>query len=92
MNYLRMFLVQCEEELPRIVASLTAGDKQEADRISHSLKGAAGTVGATRVHLAVTDLNQAIRKGKSDEEIASCLDALGRELQPLLNGIRCMPG
>jgi two-component system sensor histidine kinase/response regulator len=48
---------------------VAADDFTEARRLAHTLKGVAGTVGATRVHARVTELEQAICDRRAASEI-----------------------
>lgn len=86
-----MYLEHHAQDMAHLHACLEAGDRQEADRISHAIKGAAGTLGAQRVHALATDLNRAIREGRSDDEIARALAALEDTHQQFLDGIRALP-
>ncbi|NHC05249.1 CBS domain-containing protein [Azonexus fungiphilus] len=50
------------DDFARIRELLAADQRDEAHRLAHSLKGAAGTLGATATFQAATDLDQAIRQ------------------------------
>ncbi|AHF05471.1 hypothetical protein MARPU_08065 [Marichromatium purpuratum 984] len=61
-------------------AQLAAADEQSAQRLAHTLKGAAGNVGAVRVQHAAQALERALASAVDDETIdglqAECLAAL----------------
>jgi HPt (histidine-containing phosphotransfer) domain-containing protein len=65
----------------RLQSVIAAGDLEEAGRLAHSLKGAAGMAGATAVQQAAACIEQALREtGRVDnallEELAHGLDVL----------------
>lgn len=66
-------------DFERMQAHCAAGELGEVRRLAHSLKGAAATLGASRVHLAAAELDSAIRNERPGEEmparIAHCHDA-----------------
>ncbi|HZX30092.1 MAG TPA: PAS domain S-box protein, partial [Rhodocyclaceae bacterium] len=53
---LRKFAAGCPASLAAIRLALEAGDNDEARRLAHSMKGAAGNLGATGVQAAAADL------------------------------------
>lgn len=58
-----------------ILAALDRGDTGEAQRLTHSLKGAAGMIGASALHIGATAAEQAIRTGLPRmREYAAALD------------------
>ncbi|MCL2635884.1 MAG: response regulator, partial [Betaproteobacteria bacterium] len=80
-------------DFPVIARHLAAGENKEARRLAHSLKGAAGALGAVLVQAAAAELEMAIR----DEQPAPAIEslrlrlaetyaALGDVLRPLLAG------
>ena len=59
-----------------ILAALDRGDTSEAQRLAHSLKGAAGMIGASALHIGATAAEQAIRTGLPRmRDYAAALDA-----------------
>ncbi|PKO88046.1 MAG: hypothetical protein CVU18_08685 [Betaproteobacteria bacterium HGW-Betaproteobacteria-12] len=70
---------------------LASGDRDEARRLAHSLKGAAGTLGAVAVQAAAAAGETAIREGATATELepllahlADSYQQLGAALRPLL--------
>jgi HPt (histidine-containing phosphotransfer) domain-containing protein len=57
-----------------IRTALDCGDRALAHRLSHTLKGAAGMIGARPLHHAASALETALRTSSGDE--AACLEAL----------------
>lgn len=57
-----------------IRVAMDAGDRALAHRLSHTLKGASGMIGARPLHQAACALETALRTSSGDE--AACLDSL----------------
>ena len=56
--------------------------------MAHSLKGGAGSIGATAVQHAALELELACAKGKGNEGVAEALQAVMAQLQPLLDQLK----
>ena len=65
-----------------IRAALDSGDRALAHRLSHTLKGAAGMIGARPLHQAASALETALRTGSGTE--AQCLGALAPALSQVI--------
>jgi len=65
-------------------AALSAGDAATAERTAHSLKGAAGTLGAVTLSDAAANAETAIKTGHGVE---AALKALSLSIDPLLAAI-----
>lgn len=63
-------------DLSALRQRLVEGDRLEARRIVHSLKGAAATLGATQVQNCAAELEAAIQKGKALPELESSIEIL----------------
>jgi PAS domain S-box-containing protein len=74
--------------IDQIRNKLAAGDRNEAKRLAHSLKGAAGTLGATMLQLRARDLEFAIRDESPATEIESLATAVAAEYAQLATAIR----
>jgi two-component system sensor histidine kinase/response regulator len=77
------------DDFARIRQELTDGNPNEARRLAHSLKGAAGTLGASDVRQTAAELEAAIRdqSGNIEPLLSACAaayEALSTRLQPLL--------
>ncbi len=77
------------DDFARIRQELTDGNPNEARRLAHSLKGAAGTLGASDVRQTAAELEAAIRdlSGNIEPLLSACAlayTALREHLQPLL--------
>jgi two-component system sensor histidine kinase/response regulator len=77
---------------------LAAGDAEEARRLAHSLKGAAGTLGAVAVQTAAAALETAIRESQPEAALEPLLQMLAEayaglacRLRPLLPAAESPP-
>jgi HPt (histidine-containing phosphotransfer) domain-containing protein len=66
-------------------AALLIGDAAAAERAAHSLKGAAGTLGAAFLSEAAADAETAIKTGRG---VPETLRSLSHVLDPVLQAIR----
>jgi len=60
-------------DFERMRQLLAAGEREEARRLAHSLKGAAATLGATRIFQSAAEVDQGFRQGRSDTDILSAI-------------------
>ncbi|HZP07810.1 response regulator [Methyloceanibacter sp.] len=84
-SLLRKFADQQGSTVEDMRAALAAGDLGSAERMAHSLKGAAGTLGAVGLSEAAAEAETAIKAGKGMEQAISIL---ATSLTPVLQGIR----
>jgi CheY-like chemotaxis protein len=78
-DLLSQFVVRQKSTGSRIKEALEAGDHEQAHRLAHSLKGAAGNLGINQIFCSAGDLERAISGSLSGvdrlvEELASALD------------------
>ena len=85
---LGMFADTNADVVERVNACLAAGDQEGVGRLAHSLKGAAGNVGATGVFDLATAICNAVRDGRGADVLAELLNALTGTMPPLLAAIR----
>jgi CheY-like chemotaxis protein len=84
-SLLRKFADQQEAVVADIKAALAIGDGGTAERAAHSLKGAAGTLGAASLSEAAAIAEKAIR---TKDGLEDALSSLALELAPVLHAIR----
>jgi len=100
LRVLRLFADSHGQEVERIQAALAAGQREEARRLAHSLKGSAGSVGALRLQ-ALAAAVEATLKGNDEgaageiaaplAELADALPGFCRQLVALLPAGQASP-
>jgi two-component system sensor histidine kinase/response regulator len=84
LKLLRQFVLQEADAGARISACLSSGDRGTAERLAHTVKGVAGSLGAGAVQAAGGVLEKAIGEGADTERCAPLCDALAHELTTLI--------
>lgn len=92
-SYLRLLAKFSEnhgEDFARIRSLLATGDRDEARRLAHSLKGVSATLGAVFINKTSVALEAAIKEGRDNALIEPLIDAteeaylaLGKQLAPI---------
>jgi PAS domain S-box-containing protein len=85
-NLLGQFCEKQADAGTEIAGAVRAGDQQRAQRLAHTLKGVAGTLGITAVQQAAARLEQAIRDG--DPPVPGLLSELDSIIGPQVLAIR----
>ncbi|MFA6921002.1 MAG: response regulator [Gallionella sp.] len=70
-----------------LIESLAAGDRETAERLAHTLKGVAGTLGAETIRQQASELETMIRGGEDAAKIERLLSFLGEGLNALFAAI-----
>jgi CheY-like chemotaxis protein len=83
LRLLRTFRVAHAGDTAAVHEQLAAGRWEDARRLAHSLKGAAGTLGATGLQQAAVALDAALRQEGAAAAVEDCAAALDREWQAL---------
>ncbi len=63
LEVVELFLVDALKQVCALKEALASNAAESAERLAHSIKGAAGTVGADAIRLAAIDIEQTIRAG-----------------------------
>jgi HPt (histidine-containing phosphotransfer) domain-containing protein len=90
-KYLRMLTLFVDSHAPeaeQIASALAANDLATVKQLAHTLKGSAGTVGATGVAAAAAALHAAIRDNPQAQEIDTLGKTLIAELNALVESVR----
>jgi PAS domain S-box-containing protein len=82
---LRKFAEQQSVTIDAMKSALSAGDRATAERAAHSLKGAAGTLGANALSEAAARAETAIKSGRGEEE---AIGSLSHALTAVLADLR----
>jgi len=88
---LQMFANFHSRDMIRVQELLSKGDLQEAQHLTHGLKGAAATLGARRVSDLATLLDKALRQNSTSTECAELARLCDRELAQLIQYILSLP-
>ena len=91
-RFLRLFIEQHTPDVGRLAAALAANDIDAIARIAHSLKGAAGMIGATVLAELAASLDDRIRAGEARPQIDDACGALDEALADLLAQFRRLAG
>lgn len=89
-NYMRMLSIFADThrgDIPAMRTSLLSGDLQTAQRIAHTLRGLAGSIGARQVEQQVAALEVAMRE-QPVEGVLRALNQLADVFVPLLSEIQ----
>ena len=84
LNMLRKFRAAAQHTLADVAAALAAGDVATAERLAHTLKGTAASIGAEPVQAQAARLETALREQRLPAEIDPLLAACAQVLDPLL--------
>jgi len=85
---LRQYAADHADDMTRLRKHMSAGERDEARRLAHTLNGSSGNLGATGVKELAARLETAIKEGRDVAEIERVADTLEIELQALVTGIR----
>ena len=85
---LRQFCRGQADTVERLRNALDKGERERAERDVHTLKGAAGNLGAVEVHALAAKLEAAIKQGTDTERIVV---ELGQKLGALVEGLSSPP-
>ena len=87
LDMLRGFALNQSDAADLIDRALRAGDPATAERLSHTLKGLAGNIGAAALQQQAAQLEHALREHLPDNEIRQHLATLAQGLERQVNAI-----
>jgi PAS domain S-box-containing protein len=90
-TYLRLLGMMVEHhatDQDRLTQALASGNLEEAGYLTHTLKGVAGNIGATRIQQLAEQATVAIRQGADPEELGRKCETLSVELSGFLDALR----
>jgi CheY-like chemotaxis protein len=88
-DVVRLFLEDCPDRLAAITAALDGGDTERLRAAAHALKGAAGTLSATRLSAIARTIETLAADGQAAAARAEC-DALVAEAARVMDRIRTL--
>ena len=87
---LRLFAATHGDDMARLRQRMSQGERDEARRLAHPLKGGSGSLGATGVQRSAAELEAAIKLGSDAREIERLAGILEDQLQHLTTAIRAV--
>ncbi len=85
---LRLYAADHANDIGLLRERMSQGDRDEARRLAHTLKGGSGNLGAPGVQRLAAELEMAIRDGRDTATIEQMASAAETGLQQLIAGIR----
>jgi two-component system sensor histidine kinase/response regulator len=85
---LRQFVEQQGPALEQIAAAVAKGETSVAERLAHTLKGVAGSIGAKAVQAEAATLEKMIREGAADDDVETARQRVAAVLDPLVAALR----
>jgi len=85
---LKLFAESHAQDTAQLAESLDAGDRAAVKRITHSLKGSAGMIGATKISGMAMNIQSALNQDIGDAELRPLCEALCGELDLLMENLR----
>jgi PAS domain S-box-containing protein len=89
---LRQFVGEQGPVVGEIAGALARGDRALAERLAHTLKGVAGSIGARPIQAAAGALEKLIRERASAGDVESAGRRVAAALDPLVAGLRAALG
>jgi HPt (histidine-containing phosphotransfer) domain-containing protein len=74
--------------LEQIAAAVAKGETSVAERLAHTLKGVAGSIGAKAVQAEAATLEKMIREGAADDDVETARQRVAAVLDPLVAALR----
>ena len=87
LRLLRLYADSHAEDMSQLRQRISEGDRDEARRLAHTLKGTSANLGATAVQGLAAGLEAAIKDGQDAVAIESLADVVEAELQRLVAAI-----
>jgi two-component system sensor histidine kinase/response regulator len=81
---LQKFVALEGDAIGQVRAALDAGDAVAAERVAHTLKGTAGSIGATALQAEAAALEQALHERAARAALEPLLQACSAQLEPLV--------
>ena len=84
---LRLFAATHRDDMALLAQRISAGDRDQARLIAHTLKGSSGNLGATNIQFQAAALEAAILAGRDGSAVERLTGTLANELQRLAAAI-----
>jgi signal transduction histidine kinase/CheY-like chemotaxis protein len=86
------FVKSQEHTVEDIRQAMAAADTGTAERLAHTLKGLAASIGAEPLRQSMSDIEQAVHTDRETESIIVLLEPARVQLQALISALRATPG
>jgi CheY-like chemotaxis protein/two-component sensor histidine kinase len=83
------FYLDHREDIDAIQEALQAGDHETAERLAHTIKGVAATIGANELNFSAKNLELAIKQDKIDD-IDRLIDELAMVMRPIVEDLSAL--
>jgi CheY-like chemotaxis protein/two-component sensor histidine kinase len=83
------FYLDHREDIEAIQEALQAGDNETAERLAHTIKGVAATIGANELNFSAKNLELAIKQDKIDD-IDRLIDELAMVMRPIVEDLSAL--
>ena len=87
LDILGKFVNSQRDAVSKLTEFLSSGRRGDAERVAHTLKGLAGTIGAIGIQQTALEIEEAVRGGGDIGEIQLHVDALSEPLAKLVNAL-----
>ncbi|MEI7606596.1 MAG: Hpt domain-containing protein, partial [Rhodospirillaceae bacterium] len=91
-RYLTSYAETFSDSMGELRTLLARGDREEARRLTHSLRGTSGQVGVTGIQTLAAGLEESIRTGTEDTKILAQAGIIEARLGIVCAAIRSMAG
>ncbi len=88
LSLLRKFVTGQASVVAELQAAVLRADLQTAERLAHTTKGVAATIGAARVAKLATDVERLLKERAPVAQLGKALDALAAPLDKLVDDLR----
>jgi two-component system, sensor histidine kinase and response regulator len=86
-SLLRLFVMSQPKAFAEIRSAITQGRRADAERVAHTLKGVAGTIGARQLHSEAADIETALRREVTLTELETLIARAERTLLELVSAL-----
>ncbi len=87
LRLLRRYAVEHADDMTKLRQCMAAGERDEARRLAHTLKGSSGNLGATTVQRLAAELEAEVKAGNNAERIEALAGGVETEWQRLAAAI-----
>ncbi len=92
LSMLEKFVQSQEQALQHTQQALQQADGLTAERLAHTLKGLAASMGAEPLRMLAAELEQALHSGAHPEQLARLIAPAQTQLDGLVGALRAVPG